>query len=158
MRYLLTVSILALGLLTPAMAQQKMKMGDTSGHHHPMMKDTPGPHMMMDTARYKMNKKMKMPKKKDDMVGTDMSSDSAGGMMMSSAQSKNLPMDRNGSGTSWLPDASPMYGIMLHSGEWMYMVHGNIALRYTNQDFAGKGSRGSHKVDAPNWFMGMAQR
>src|ERR1700743_834768 len=62
--------------------------------------------------------------------------------MMSSAQSKNLPMGRDGSGTSWLPDASPMYGIMLHGGKWMYMLHGNIDLRYTNQDLFNKDSRG----------------
>ncbi|WP_302866581.1 hypothetical protein [Mucilaginibacter sp. L3T2-6] len=114
-------------------------MNDTAKHHHMMMTDTA--------------KKKKMP-------GMDMGEKSMGGMemMMSSSQSKNLPMERNGSGTSWLPDASPMYGIMFHHKEWMYMLHGNIAFRYTNQDFANKGSRGGHKVDAPNWFMGMAQR
>lgn len=114
-------------------------MNDTTKHHHMMMTDTA--------------KKKKMP-------GMDMGEKSMGGMemMMSSSQSKNLPMERNGSGTSWLPDASPMYGIMFHHKEWMYMLHGNIAFRYTNQDFANKGSRGGHKVDAPNWFMGMAQR
>ena len=30
-------------------------------------------------------------------------------MSMSHVYSLNLPMGRNGSGTSWLPDASPMY-------------------------------------------------
>src|SRR5690606_35063019 len=33
---------------------------------------------------------------------------------MSHAFSLNLPMSRNGSGTGWLPDASPMYGAMYH--------------------------------------------
>ncbi|RYZ36966.1 MAG: hypothetical protein EOP49_32135, partial [Sphingobacteriales bacterium] len=46
---------------------------------------------------------------------------------MSHAYSLNLPMSRNGSGTSWLPDAAPMYGLMLHSKKWMYMLHGNVA-------------------------------
>lgn len=77
---------------------------------------------------------------------------------MSHAYSLNLPMNRNGSGTGWLPDASPMYGYMLHSKKWMYMFHGNIFIRYNNQDIGNKGTRGDTKVDAPNWFMAMGQR
>jgi len=72
--------------------------------------------------------------------------------------SLNLPMNRNGSGTGWLPDASPMYGYMVHSRKWMYMVHGNVFLRYNNQDITNKGTRGDTKVDAPNWVMAMGQR
>jgi hypothetical protein len=77
---------------------------------------------------------------------------------MSHSYSLNLPMNRNGSGTGWLPDASPMYGYMIHSRKWMYMIHGNIFVRYTNQDISNKGTRGDSKVDAPNWFMAMGQR
>jgi hypothetical protein len=77
---------------------------------------------------------------------------------MSHSYSLNLPMNRNGSGTGWLPDSSPMYGYMLHSKKWMYMLHGNIFVRYNNQDISNKGSRGDTKVDAPNWFMAMGQR
>jgi hypothetical protein len=77
---------------------------------------------------------------------------------MSHAFSLSLPMTRNGSGTGWLPDASPMYGYMLHSRKWMYMIHGNVFLRYNNQDITNKGTRGDSKVDAPNWVMAMGQR
>lgn len=77
---------------------------------------------------------------------------------MSHAFSLNLPMTRNGSGTAWLPDASPMFGYMMHSRKWMYMLHGSIFLRYNNQDFTNKGSRGDDKADAPTWFMLMGQR
>lgn len=77
---------------------------------------------------------------------------------MSHAFSLNLPMTRNGSGTAWLTDASPMFGYMFHTPKWMYMLHGNIFLRYTNQDFSNKGSRGDAMVDAPNWLMFMGQR
>jgi len=77
---------------------------------------------------------------------------------MSHAFSQSLPMTRNGSGTGWLPDASPMYGYMLHGKRWMYMFHGNIFVRYNKQDLFDKGSRGDSKVDAPNWVMGMGQR
>lgn len=71
--------------------------------------------------------------------------------------SLSLPMNRNGSGTGWLPDASPMNGYMLHSGKWMFMFHGSVFLRYTSTDITKSGIRGSSKWDAPNWIMGMAQ-
>ncbi|WP_315821165.1 hypothetical protein [Paraflavitalea speifideaquila] len=80
------------------------------------------------------------------------------GVPMSHAFSLNLPMNRNGSGTGWLPDASPMYGVMLHSKKWMYMIHGSIFLRYNKQDIGNKGVRGGEKWDAPNWLMAMGQR
>lgn len=78
--------------------------------------------------------------------------------IMSHAFSMNLPMTRNGSGTGWLPDASPMYGYMVHGEKWMYMFHGNIFIRYNKQDLSDKGTRGDTKLDAPNWFMAMGQR
>lgn len=77
---------------------------------------------------------------------------------MSHAYSLNLPMNRNGSGTGWSPDTSPMYGYMIHSRKWMYMIHGNVSVRYNSQDMNNSGNRGGSKVDAPNWFMLMGQR
>jgi hypothetical protein len=77
---------------------------------------------------------------------------------MSHAFSLNLPMNRNGSGTGWLPDAAPMFGHMYHSKEWMFMMHYNLFLRYNNQDFTNKGTRGDQMVDAPNWLMFMGQK
>jgi hypothetical protein len=74
---------------------------------------------------------------------------------MSHAYSLNLPMNRNGSGTGWLPDASPMYGYMLHSKKWMYMIHGNIFVRYNNQDIGNKGTRGDTKVNEDNFCTHM---
>lgn len=71
--------------------------------------------------------------------------------------SLSLPMNRNGSGTGWLPDESPMSGYMMHSGKWMFMFHGNVFLRYTASDVNKDGSRGFSRWDAPNWFMGMGQ-
>ncbi|HVU96830.1 MAG TPA: hypothetical protein VHE34_16490 [Puia sp.] len=76
---------------------------------------------------------------------------------MTNAFSLNLPMSRNGSGTSWLPDDAPMYAYMLHSKKWMYMVHGNIFLRYNHQDLGKAGTRGGEKWDAPNMLMFMGQ-
>ncbi|MBW4890435.1 hypothetical protein KXQ82_11935 [Mucilaginibacter sp. HMF5004] len=104
--------------------------------------------------------------KNHDMHGMDMGDMNMDGMnmehhmdmkTMTSSQSINLLMNRDGSGTGWLPDASPMNGIMLQGKSWSYMLHGNISARYTRQDISNSGSRGSEKFDAPNWFMGMAQ-
>src|SRR3954463_3482667 len=105
-----------------------------------------------------------MPKQKQDsmkqapMEAMDMGNPMTHHMSMSHVYSLNLPMNRNGSGTGWLPDASPMYGYMFHRPKWMYMLHGNLFLRYNNQDFTNKGSRGDSKFDAPDWVMFMGQR
>jgi hypothetical protein len=61
------------------------------------------------------------------------------------------PMSREGSGTSWIPDSSPMYGRMFMFGEDMLMLHGAIFPRYTNVSTR----RGDDRIDAPNWFMAM---
>ena len=112
-------------------------------------------HTMQDTSRPKSGKDSGMHDMDMDMDMSDMNMDH---MNMSHAYSLNLPMNRNGSGTGWLPDASPMYGYMFHTSKWMYMLHGNIFLRYNNQDFTRQGSRGDEKIDAPNWLMLMGQR
>src|SRR5205814_8782275 len=79
-------------------------------------------------------------------------------MSMSHSFSRNLPMSRDGSGTSWMPDASPMHMYMAMKDKSMFMFHGNIFLRYTKQDVFNNGSRGGPHFDAPNWFMGMYNR
>ena len=143
MKHIILISILFLGLLSRTAAQEKMERTDTSKHNKMVSSDTSKKPKKTDTTD-------------DAMDGMDMSGMNMN--MMSSALSKNLPMGRDGSGTSWLPDASPMYGVMLSSGQWSYMLHGNISFRYTDQDLFNKGSRGGKKFDAPNWVMGMAQR
>src|ERR1043166_4697189 len=39
-------------------------------------------------------------------------------------------MAREASGTSWLPDASPMYAIHLQEGPWTVMFHENAFVQY----------------------------
>jgi len=93
--------------------------------------------------------------------GTDstMQEQSMAGMpTMSYSYSRNLPMTRNGSGTSWMPDATPMYAYMKHTPTWNYMFHGAIFPRYTHQNIGNKTKRGSAQFGSPNWFMLMAQR
>ena len=94
------LALLATGLLgAPAHAQQttmpSMKMAAPA-----------------DTARPK--KPMEhMPDM--DHAGMNMSS-GTDSPTMSAATSRNLPMSRNGSATSWQPDATPMYMWMTHRG------------------------------------------
>ncbi|PYI78092.1 MAG: hypothetical protein DMF04_04430, partial [Verrucomicrobia bacterium] len=68
-------------------------------------------------------------------------------MKMQSSVNLTDPMTREGSGTSWLPDSSPMYGRMLMFGDSMLMLHGAIFPRYTNVSTR----RGDDRIDAPNW-------
>lgn len=82
-------------------------------------------------------------------------------MGMTHSLSRNLPMNRNGSGTSWHPDNTPMYAYMSQPTPkgWSYMLHYAIYLRYTSQNGNNPDGRGrGQQLGAPNWFMGMAQR
>ncbi|MBN8568040.1 MAG: hypothetical protein J0M18_00295 [Ignavibacteria bacterium] len=93
-----------------------------------------------------------------NMGDTVISNHSVTDMSMSHSYSLSLPMNRNGSGTAWLPDVSPMDGYTIHSNNWMLMFHGNIFLRYTSTNINNIGKVESSMWDAPNWFMGIAQR
>jgi hypothetical protein len=107
-------------------------------------------------------KAQKSPVKKDtSMKGMDMGDmkmDNMQSMSMNSQYSLDVPMNRDGSGSSWVPDETPMYAYMLHGKKWMTMIHGSIFLRYNNQDLFKSGNRGGSKADAPSWFMVMTQR
>ena len=72
---------------------------------------------------------------------------------MTMASSLNIadPMSRESSGSSWVPDSTPMYGRMFMFGDDMLMLHGAIFPRYTNANTR----RGDDRIDAPNWFMAM---
>jgi hypothetical protein len=74
-------------------------------------------------------------------------------MQMEMHSSINIadPMSREGSGTSWLPGSSPMYGRMFMFNEDMLMLHGAIFPRYANVSTR----RGDDRIDAPNWIMAM---
>jgi hypothetical protein len=61
---------------------------------------------------------------------------------------------REGSGTSWLPDESPMYALHAQAKGWMLMAHGNGFLQYLHDS----GDRGSEQTGSINWLMGMAYR
>ena len=65
-----------------------------------------------------------------------------------------IPATREASGTSWLPDDSPMYALHRQSGVWTLMLHENAFVQYLNES----GRRGSDQFGSINWIMGMAQR
>jgi hypothetical protein len=72
-------------------------------------------------------------------------------MEMHSSVNVADPMNRESSGTSWIPDSSPMYGRMFMFDGDMLMLHGAIFPRYTNVTTR----RGDDRIDAPNWIMAM---
>lgn len=78
---------------------------------------------------------------------------------MSSTTSPSLSMTRDGSGTSWHPDATPVSVLTAQSGNWSFMLDGNAYIRYTNQNLTNHEMRGGDsRIDAPNWVLGAAQR
>ena len=65
-----------------------------------------------------------------------------------------IPMERTGSGTSWLPDAAPMRAIHARAGDWTFMTHGAVFGMYDKQN----GPRGLDHLASLNWAMLMATR
>jgi hypothetical protein len=63
-----------------------------------------------------------------------------------------IPMDRMGSGTTWIPDAVSLPSHHVAAGEWDLMVHGFVFGQYNAQS----GPRGSHQIGSLNWGMLMA--
>ena len=76
-------------------------------------------------------------------------------MMMESSAPLGLPVSRNGSGTAWQPDSTPMPGIHWQpGGGWEVMLHWNLVAGYDAQTT----TRGDHQWTSMNWVMAMAQR
>ncbi len=61
---------------------------------------------------------------------------------------------REGSGTAWQPDATPMFSHMQRLGSWSLMEHYNV---FAGVD-AAAGPRGATQVFSTNWLMVMARR
>ncbi len=74
-----------------------------------------------------------------------------GGMTMRAAFGP-YPMNREASGTSWQPDATPMQGVMKTSGKWTFMAHAMLNGVYDSQS----GRRGDDKAFVSGMVMGMA--
>jgi hypothetical protein len=63
-----------------------------------------------------------------------------------------IPMTRHGSGTAWLPDASPMRAFHGRVAGWDVMAHGNLFVGY---DVQGSDA-GASEIVSQNWLMLMA--
>jgi hypothetical protein len=86
---------------------------------------------------------------------TDPSADPSGhDMSMHSNPVTHQLMERArtlGSGTSILPQTSPMRMWSLETGDWLWMLHGDLVAGYNHQG----GPRGAQTWAAENWAMGM---
>jgi hypothetical protein len=154
-------TLTALTLLTGFAAQAQHHHTDGMKMPMPAQQPTPVPTPAKDStarkppATHDMHG-MSMPG--HDMAG--MAQDSSGGMMMHlrNSFSKNLPMTRQGSGTSWHPDSSPMYMQMYQPGKWDVMLMYSVFLRYTRQNFNHDERRGDANLRANTYIMAMANR
>jgi hypothetical protein len=72
------------------------------------------------------------------------------------AAEESLFPARDGSGTSWLPDQTPMHAGHARAGQWELMWHGNAFLQFINE--SAPEHRGAHQTGSINWVMGMARR
>lgn len=63
-----------------------------------------------------------------------------------------IPMTRYGSGTSWLPDATPMRALMTRASGWHLMAHENLFVGWDG--FSS--DRGDSRFVGVGWLMGMA--
>ena len=63
-----------------------------------------------------------------------------------------VPMDRMGSGTTWIPDAVSMPSRHSSAGEWDFMLHGFVFVQENRQG----GARGTSQFGSLNWGMFMA--
>jgi hypothetical protein len=63
---------------------------------------------------------------------------------------------RDSSGTAWVPDNTPMFGVHRSLGPWEAMVHGNAFVYYFAE--GGEEHRRSQQGGSINWIMGMARR
>lgn len=63
-----------------------------------------------------------------------------------------IPESRAGSGTSWLPDSSPMHAHHVMVSDWTLMLHYQVFGTYDKQ----LGARGDDQINSINWGMLMA--
>src|SRR5438552_293949 len=71
---------------------------------------------------------------------------------MEMTEPRGVPMDRMGSGTTWIPDAAPLPARHFMAGDWALMLHGFV---FVQEDAQG-GPRGSSQLGSLNWGMFMA--
>src|SRR5687767_7866462 len=65
-----------------------------------------------------------------------------------------ISSDRQGSGTTWVPEAVQMPALHTVLGGWAVMAHWNVFGQYITQ----RGRRGDDQLGSINWVMVMASR
>jgi hypothetical protein len=94
---------------------------------------------------------MRMDHAGPDMPGMD-TTRGTGAMTMDGPL--GIPMERTGSGTTWLPDVTPMHAYHAMAGSWELMLHGVAFGLYDKQG----SRRGAEQFTSVNWGMLMATR
>jgi hypothetical protein len=116
----------------------------------PTMSPSPPPHRMdMSSMHYNANGVISMYRMNRSGMYMDMSTLDPG--TMSSTTDIGTPMTREGSGTSWMPDADTLYARMFGKGDDMEMTHGALWGRFIHTATP----RGSGALVAPGWLMYM---
>ena len=67
---------------------------------------------------------------------------------------------REASGTAWIPEESPMFGIDRTIGQWTAMIDGSafVQFLYEPGDFHRTGGVSNDQFSSANWLMAMARR
>ena len=115
----------------------------------PRMTTAPSRGMDMSSMRYNAGGVMSMYGMTKSGMHMDPSTMDPG--TMASTTDIGTPMTREGSGTSWMPDAGTMYAHMFGKGDDMEMTHGALWGRFIHTATA----RGADALVAPGWLMYM---
>ena len=156
------------GAIAPNRSEQEKKQLYTCVMHPEIVRAEPGqcPKCGMTLVPLKQNKTQATANGERPTVKTDHAMHDANGnalpaqhqadhamqeMGMHSSVNIADPMNREASGSSWIPDSSPVYAYMRMFGSDMLMLHGAMFPRYTN----ASSQRGDDRIDSPNWIMAM---
>lgn len=121
-------------------------------HHAPAKADS----TRRDTARADTNGARAPRSPNDTVSGMPGMSMGAHAQMSMMQGPLDIPMTRTGSGTSWVPDASPMHAHHFMAGGWELMLHYLAFGYYDRQNGADPAKRGDDQIGSINWAMLMA--
>ena len=134
-------------------------------HAHPAPTASPAPTKKPDEHQHEPAKQSDhanhpMPAEPKAPTAAHEHGEASTGHEMRSSINIGEPMSREGSGTAWVPDSSPVFAYMkMYRDGSMLMLHGTAFLRYTSigssRDVSIAGKGGRSRFDAPSMFMAM---
>lgn len=136
----------------PAPAPEAQQSAPQPAHTMPDMAIKPAPQSMPGMVMPQDDKPAA--KSGHDMAGMDMGADGAAHAMAMHGLLGRYGMSREGSGTSWQPEAAPHAAIHLTADDWMVMVHGRVNGIADWQS----GPRGDDQVFSTSMVMAMASK